>query len=255
MGLLTAEVLTEEQAEILRRSSIQMEARSHYAESQSYQARLIAGYRRNHHFAYPPETAWGSGDQWPGHSAKYPTKIHVNENAVRAFYLTEARLEAILPRITIPTAQLAKEDIRRAEAVEKVALTWLEFSGWDVWMGTLTQVKGLYGKGVLKPYWDDKNKRGDVYCLEQPHNLRVGWGRSDFTTMDWALYEMRMSPMEAERKFKIRLQPGKGRNDPYTLTAWSSSTDPLNQKSGPISQPLPVRGRHGILLGLLVARG
>lgn len=196
--------------------SIEAEARGRYQESESDHTAMVARYRRFHHFMYPPQYGEGSGDQWPEHARQNPDKIHVTENVIRPFVTVDARLQAIAPRVTIPTAKLPVDVRDRAEAVETLVMTWLEDSGWDVWRGRLCLVRSLYGKGVLKPFWDARAKQPDVYVLEQPQNLRVGWGRSDFTVMDWALYEMTMSPAEARRRYKgIDLVPSD--TDPSVL--------------------------------------
>jgi len=197
---------------------IEQEARARYGESESDHSQMVARYRRYHHYMFPPQNGtFGSGDQWPEHARRNPDKIHMTVNFVQAFARVDARLQSILPRVTIPTARMPKEERDRAEAAEQVAITWLEDSGWDVWMGNLNLVRSTYGKGVLKPFWNKEEGRGDVYVIEQPQNLRIGWGRSDFTVMDWALYEMTMSVAEARRRYRgIDIEPSA--QDPNVLT-------------------------------------
>lgn len=183
--------------------SIEQEARSRYSESETDHSQMVAKYARYHHYMFPPHMGnEGSGDQWPDHARRNPDKIHITANIVHAFVAVDARLQAILPRVTIPTARMDKERRALAEATEGLVMAWLEASGWDVWMDVLCLVKSGYGKGILKPFWNKDENRGDVYVLEQPANLRIGWGRSDYTVMDWALYEMTMSVAEARRRYK-----------------------------------------------------
>lgn len=198
-------------------ASIEEVAKTRYAESEADHAQMSARYRRYHHYMFPPQNgAEGGGDQWPAHALQNPGKIHMTVNFVQAFARVDARLQAILPRVTIPTARMPQEMRSRAEAAEQLALDWLERSGWDVWLGNLTLIRSVYGKGVLKPFWNADEKRPDVYVIEQPQNLRIGWGRSDFTVMDWALYEMTMSVAEARRRYKdVSFEPNE--RDPKVI--------------------------------------
>ena len=118
----------------------------------------------------PPPTTFSAGDQWPGHAKDNPDKIHVSANMAASFARVDARLQALEPRITIPMTNLSEEDRRRAEATEQVAMTWLELSGWEVWRETLCLVRSIYGKGVLKPFWNARDKRGVPLARE-----RRGW--------------------------------------------------------------------------------
>lgn len=197
---------------------IEQVARARYQESESDHTQMVAQYRRYHHYMFPPQNGnFGSGDQWPQHATLNPDKIHMTVNFIQAFARVDARIQSILPRVTIPTARMPQPDRDRAEAAEEVALTWLEDSGWDVWLGVMNLTRSVYGKGVLKPFWNKDEERGDVHVIEQPQNLRIGWGRSDFTVMDWALYEMTMSVAEARRRYRnISIEPSE--RDPNVLT-------------------------------------
>jgi len=219
--------------------SIEQEARARYSESETDHSQMVAKYARYHHYMYPPQ--WGnegSGDQWPDHARANPDKIHMTVNFVQAFARVDARLQSILPRITIPTARMPKEDRARAEAAEQLALHWLEESGWDVWLGTMNLVRSLYGKGVLKPFWNKEEQRGDVYVIEQPQNLRIGWGRSDYTVMDWALYEMTMSVAEARRRYKgIDVKPDDRNPDVLNVIRLYEYSDLVTSGTNVVSPP------------------
>ena len=166
---------------VLELADIEAEARQRYGDSSAYQSALAMRYRNNHRFYAPVRYGVGSGDQWPEAAAANPSKIHVSENVMRTFINTEARVESILPRITIPSSFLPEEERKRAESAEQLILTWLEISGWDVWLNDLCVTKGVYGKAVLKPFWDSDGKRGDVNLLELPEPLRIRLGARDFT--------------------------------------------------------------------------
>lgn len=212
---------------ILADARIEQDARTRYASSESYQAQLISKYRRYHRY-YQPRL---EGDQWPEDKELRPGKIHVTVNVCKAAVDVEARLTSILPRVTCPQSHLEEDERLRAEAAEQLVLTWLELSGWDVWMPDLCKVKCAYGKAVLKPFWDDDLKRPDVYLIENPANLRIGWATSDFRRMDWALYEYAISPAEAMRQYpRVRIMPPERSGQPPRVVVGSDHADPLEQK-------------------------
>lgn len=209
-----------------RDASVLTEARQRVAETDSYQATLRAAYQRRHFLYAPP-----NGDQWPWDSAKRPGKIHYTTNILKPAVDIAARLEAKLPRITLPPTSLEEAERARAEVVEKSMMAYLEASGWESWMQRLTRTKHIYGKSVLRPFWNKKDKRPDVTIIENPSNLRLGWGASDFSQLDWALYEYSLSPFAAMRQFKnISVIPTKG-NLPLRVQLTSGDhSDPLGQK-------------------------
>jgi hypothetical protein len=206
-------------------------ARTRYSDSDPYQSRLISKYQRAHHFYAPL-----FGDQWPEDVAQRPGKIHITVNIVKAAVDVDARLQALLPRISLIPDTLAEGDRQRAEAAEKMMLGFLELSAWDVWLGDLTKSKCLYGKGILKPYWNKRDKRPDVIVIENPANLRVGWGSSDYRVIDWAIYEYLLSPIEAMSQFPgVNIQSTSDKRNPFIVAKGGlDHSDPLAQKLPPI---------------------
>lgn len=212
-----------EEAELLR------DVRIKYAETDSYQGQLNQSYQRLHHYYNPP-----NGDQWPEDLVQRPGKIHITENLVKAAVDVDARLQSILPRISLQTKGADDETLRRAEAAEALFIEWLELSGWDEWMSIYCQSRSLLGKGVLKPIWVGEDKRPDVEVIENPANLRIGWGSSNYKVKDWALYEYSVSPIEAMRRWPniVITNPDKGKADkPLSIVKSGDHTDPLGQKA------------------------
>lgn len=207
------------------------EARQRYTAHEPYQSVLASQYRIFHHYFAPPQYNWGSGDQWPEDRQARPERIHVTANTMRTFLTVGARLESILPRVTIPSSTLPEEERRRAEGAEQIMMTWLELSGWDTWFYDFALTKAIYGKGILKPYWNEREKRGDVYVIESPWNLRIGYGASDFHTIDWALYEYSLSVQEVKRRYpKLHIETSRDSKPSLQVTRYAGHEDPIDQR-------------------------
>jgi hypothetical protein len=226
--------LEQELIKALDEAAITKQARDRYTETDSYHAALRNAYYRNHFYYAPP-----NNDQWPEDAAQRPGRIHITQNFIKPAVDTDARLEALLPRVSnLPDAQDPETKLR-AEAAEKLMLRFLELSdeGWSVWLHDLCKVKAIYRKGILKPFWNARDKRPDVSLVENPGNLRIGWGSSDFTVKDWALYEYSISPTEAKRRWPdVTILPPTRSGEAPRVTRGGDHSDPL----GTISDtPLP----------------
>jgi hypothetical protein len=229
---LSEQELIEEFAD--SKPAVQTQARTRYSLSEAYQSQVVSKYRDLHHYYNPLNQ-----DHWPQDVALRPGKIHTTSNLCKAAVDVDARLQSIPPRITIPVATLSPDERKRAEAAEALLLLWLDLSGFDTWLNTLCQVKSIYGKGVLKPYWDDKLKRGDVSVIENPANLRLGWGSSDYKRIDWALYQYGLSYQEIALRWpEVKIDPGRGQWDPPDILYHQGDhSDPLAQKDDEFWRP------------------
>jgi len=228
-------------ADLMTKAECARLAVSRYAGAESLAAERKARYEIYHKFYAPP-----GGDQWPEDRALRPQKMHITSNIVQAFVDVEARTLSILPRVTnIPDSK--DDDSRlKAEIVEDLYGRFLELSEWDVWMSDLNRVKSIYGLGCLKPFWNEAEARPDVYVIEQPQNLMIGYGSSDFSVIDWTFYEYSISPLEAIRRFPGIDIKNPGRDKPLEVAIHTDHADPLNQKTtqdGLTSRTLPT-GRH-----------
>jgi hypothetical protein len=224
-----------ELADLLDRASIMVEAERRYSETESYQAQLVSYYRRMQWWYAPGR----SFDQWPEDAGRRPGKLHITANIIKPAVDIEARLQAKLPRLSLVPSDLSQPERARAELTEKLMLSYLEATGWETWMQTLCRVKGIYGKGVLKVFWNPTDRRPDVTVVENPANLRIGWGSSDFTDMDWALYEYKLSPTQIMLRWPdLQVQPAPG-NQPLVVLPKGTGThaDPLGQKTSTDPQP------------------
>ena len=208
----------------LRNDEVAAEARRLYSEVDAYQHRLISNYYQRHHWYAPMY-----GDQWPEDAAIRPGKIHITANIVKPAVDVSGRLEGMLPRVALIPDGLDDYDRKRAEVSQKIHMRLLEASDWGDWLQTLTKTKALYGKGIMKVFWNKVDGRPDVKVLENPANLRLGYGSSDFMVLDWAIYESSISPIEAMRRFPdITVVPNKDDASLLVIRA-SDHSDPLDQ--------------------------
>jgi hypothetical protein len=215
------------------RLACQRQAIRNFTEGTSPSSIRRARYNRFHSYYAPLD-----GDQWPEDRKDRPNKLHITANIVKAFVDVEARILALLPRITNVPPSKDKKSRLKGEVIEDLNLRWLELSDWEVWMGDWNRLKSLYGKGILRPFWNAADKRPDVRVIEQPQNLMLGYGSSDFTVVDWAIYQYFLSVAEIRRQYPdvVVEDPGGGR--PLTIaTQVGDHTDPLAQK-GPVSSGL-----------------
>lgn len=156
-----------------------------------------ARYEKYHNYFAPVD-----GDQWPEERLENLGKIHVTANMVRRFVDTEARLLSMEPRVNIPIDE-GWDDATglRAEATEKLFKKYRDASSMDEWSFTLNETKSLYGIGILHPYWDDIRNMPTVEVVEQPQDLLIGWGDSNFNDIDWTIYYYRISKLQAKIKY------------------------------------------------------
>ena len=203
------------------------QAKARMTETDSYQAVLANRYRK-YRFMYSNSIQ----DQWPEDLAKRPGRIHITSNIVKPAVDIDARLQAKLPRINLVPMDISEPERARAEAVEKMTTGWLEAADWEAKLHALCRVRSQLGKGVLKVAWRSDEKRPDFSVIELPENLRIGWGSSDYSVMDWALYSYRLSPQAVmERWPNVMVHPTRGTEAlRIELTNTGDHADPLGQK-------------------------
>lgn len=179
--------------EVLTRQECEAQAKARYSSAQSASDTRRVRYEWYHRFYAPVD-----GDQWPEDLILRPNKLHVTANIVKSFVDCEARILALLPRITNRPPAKDRDSRLKGEVIEELFLRYLEQSEWDVWYDDHNRVKSLYGLGILKPFWNPEGDgRPDVQIIDQPQNLMLGFGTSDYSVVDWAIYRYEISPLEA----------------------------------------------------------
>ena len=105
-----------------------------------------------------------------------------------SYYLTGFVYERPLARLRQDLAQFGIE--RADDEIEPALgeqLAYLEASGWELWMQTLCRAKAIYGKGVLKVFWNNEDRRPDVKVVENlAEGVVVNRITVDSETAEWA---------------------------------------------------------------------
>lgn len=178
-----------------------------------------------------------NNDQWPEDRFMRPGKVHITANIIRAYCDITARLLSIPPRlINKPMAQ-TPENRRKAEDIERFFYRLLDMSGWDVWLTDWALVSEVFGLGILQPFWNSATGAPDVQVIEQPQNLMLGYGTSDYSVIDWSIYRYTVSFIEAQSRWPdagILLDQKGNPMVAGTPVSWGAAdkADIVNQRSG-----------------------
>lgn len=162
-----------------------------------------------------------NNDQWPEDRYLRPGKVHITANIIRAYCDISSRLLSIPPRLVNKPIAQNVENRRRAEDIERFFLRLLDLSGWDVWMNDWALAGEIFGVGILHPYWNTATGTPDVDVIERPENLVLGYGASDYSVVDWAIYKFSVSFIEAQSR-------------------WPNAEIILGQDGGPVVAGTPV---------------
>lgn len=212
-------------------AQVLIDASNRITQTDAAQGVLRSRYSKFRHWYAP-----ANGDQWPWDKTKRPGKIHVSINILKPAVDIDSRLQSILPRIVCEAPRHDPDTERRAEATERLIHEAFEQTGWDVWLNDLTKVKSLLGKGILKAFWNEEDDRPDVSVIESPENLRVGWGASDFSKIDWALYEYQISPFQAAQTYGVSVKTNRS-GESIVTRGGTKHDDPLGQRQPMTASP------------------
>ncbi len=146
---------------------------------------------------YYPETVLehAGASHWASHpSATTEGQAHISVNTPPAYVDIPASLQAVPGIENMVSGGGSPDDRRMASMVERIRVAWKNEVEWDLLVHKACVVKGLYGRTAAKVTWDPERKRPEVTIIDQPRHLYLGWGQSDYTKLNWALYIYRLSP-------------------------------------------------------------
>jgi hypothetical protein len=137
----------------------------------------------------------GGASHWAENSsARLPGKAHVSINTPPIYVDIPAALQAVAPIENL--VPLVDSDQARALAAmtERLYTAWRGEIDLNLLGHQACIVKGLYGRTAAKVIWDDDKGYPRVEVIDQPRNLWLGWGSSDYRSLDWAMYTYMMTP-------------------------------------------------------------
>jgi hypothetical protein len=183
---------------------------------------------------FPTTRTTGGADHWPEHAYANPGKVHISLNVYPVYVDIPATLIAARPieRI-VPRDETDKYSRTAADAVEALYRAWATANDIELQDHIACLVRALYGWTYAKVFWDDVAKIPRFTVLEQPQNLYVGWGASDYTRMDYAIYHYTLSPLAVADEFGVdvvAIEDGDSRF-PLVIPKGTSRDDPLSQKA------------------------
>ena len=191
------------------------------------QNRLRAIFRRFDNLYHPNIITLGGADHWADDAtARTAGRAHVSVNVHAAYVNIPASLQAVMPVINyVPDGQ--DNDARaRAANAERLFFRWAEENEFDLVLEDACFVKALYGYTAAKIHWDAERQTPRIRIVESPENLYLGFGNSDFSRVDWALYCYGMSPQAVEEDYGITVVAAQQGGKWYNYTA-STHDDPI----------------------------
>ena len=195
--------------------------------SEPEQNRLRALFRRFDNLYHPNVITLGGADHWADDAtARTAGRAHVSVNVHAAYVNIPASLQAVMPVINYIPAGEDKDSRIMAANAERLFFRWAEENQFDVLLEDACFIKSLYGYTAGKVYWDAENKLPRLRIVEMPENLYLGFGMSDFSRLDWALYTYGMSPQAVEEDYGIKVVTTQQGGKWYNYTA-STHDDPI----------------------------
>jgi len=183
---------TEEDLDLLQ--SVQSRRTQLWGEQQEF----AAACDRWDSLYYPPSEAVlpqkGASHWWYHSSASLPGKAHISINTPPIYVDIPASLQAVAPVENVVPSIDNEQSRALASMGERLYTSWREEIGLNMLGHKACVVKGLYGRTAAKVWWDPDTGFPRVDIIDQPRNLWLGWGQSDYRTLDWACYSYLMTP-------------------------------------------------------------
>ena len=202
LDVLAGEMTPEELA-------IMQEWRSRRGQYEAEMARFSDLCDRFDDLYYPSTVLANQGaSHWAWHpSARTPGKAHVSINVPPVYVDIPASLQSV-PPIENFVAQVDDEDARMmASMIERMYRAWKNEQDWELKTHQSCVVKGLYGRTAAKVYYPADADSPVVEIVDQPRNLWLGWGESDYRSLNWAAYVYRITPETAYEQWGLITVP------------------------------------------------
>lgn len=209
------------------------------------QARMRVLFRRMDNLYYPETITTGGADHWP--EGEKPGRVHVSLNNAHVFVDIPASLQAVPPieNVVAPVGEEDEQAERDAAArIERLYFEWKDEEDFELKVHRACVSKGLYGITYGKVYWDAEAKRPTLTVIERPDNLYIGWGASDFSRIDYAIYCYGLSPQAIEEDYDLEVEPRQYGESfyPYVTTRGDAHADPIGNVH-PTLDPRDTRSR------------
>jgi hypothetical protein len=192
------------------------------------QNRMRAIYRRFDHYYHPNTFTLGGADHWAEDpSARLSGRSHVSVNLHAAYVNIPASLQAVSPVVNyVPTGpDMPERDA--ANRRERLLYAWWDSNDMDLRLEEACLLKSLYGTTAAKVYWDPVKKMPRVQIVDTPENLYLGYGSSDYSRVDWALYSYGLSPQAVLEEWGVDVIPVNDGNKWFPYTSASTHDDPI----------------------------
>jgi len=192
------------------------------------QNRMRALYRRFDHYFHPQTFTLGGADHWAEDpSSRLSGRSHVSVNVHSAYVSIPASLQAVTPVVNyVPTGPSTAERNAAARR-ERVFYGWWDANDMDLRLEEACLLKSLYGTTAAKVFWDPVKKIPRVQIVDTPENLYLGYGKSDYSRVDWALYSYGLSPQAALEDYGVDVIPVNDGGKWLPYTSASTHDDPI----------------------------
>ena len=192
------------------------------------QNRMRALYRRYDHYFHPQTFTLGGADHWAEDpSARLSGRSHVSVNVHSSYVSIPASLQAVSPVVNYTPTGPTTEERNQASRRERLFYAWWDSNELDLKLEEACLLKSLYGTTAAKVYWDPVKKIPRLQIVDTPENLYLGYGTSDYSRIDWALYSYGISPQTAIEDYGINVIPVNDGNKWYPYTSASTHDDPI----------------------------
>ena len=185
-------------------------------------------FRRFDNLFHARTVTTGGADHWADdQSARLAGRVHVSVNVHPAYVSIPASLQAVRPVINYVPSGATRDDRNEAASRERLFMRWWEEAEMDMVMEDASLYKSLYGDTAAKVTWDAEMGMPRVEVISSPENLYLGYGASDYTKIDWALYHYGISPMQAVAEFGVDIVPVRDGDGYFPYVNSGDHSDPL----------------------------